>query len=54
MSKAGMFKTVAVLVVGAVAGWFGRGMLGGGGGAPPMGGMQMPPAAAVLDPKEIL
>lgn len=44
MSKAGVFKTVAVLVVGAAAGWFGRGFMGGGGGMPPMGGMQMPPA----------
>ncbi len=44
MSKAGVAKTIAVLVVGVAAGWFGRGLFGGGGGMPPMG-MEMPPAA---------
>jgi membrane fusion protein (multidrug efflux system) len=48
MSKAGVFKTVGLIVVGAAAGWFGRGMFGGGGGMPPMGGMQMPPAAVTV------
>ena len=33
MSKAGVFKTVAVLVLGAVAGWVGRGFMGGSGKA---------------------
>lgn len=56
MNKKAIFKTIGLLVVGAVIGWFAKGMLGGGGGMPPgMGGMQMPPAMVnVLDVQETL
>jgi len=53
MNKTAVFKTVGVVIVGVVIGWFAKGMLGGGGGMPPMGTRQMPPATVkVLAVKE--
>ena len=55
MKITAIFKIAAVLIVGAVIGWFAKGMLSGGGGGPPMGGMQMPPATVkVLTVEETL
>lgn len=44
MSKAGMMKTIFLIVIGIAIGWYGRGMKGEGGPSPEMGGMKMPPA----------